>query len=159
MCCCAKPNVNGEPNVYSWDGKSFSTRPPNPPALAEDDELLYDMPGRCGGTDSHSHHFRVVKPRFGDYALLVRHGGGDERLPLGYDKKLVGPLDAMDDTTRYWFLMRLHQVHADAIRTATEETNTVWRKAAAEGRIKTRKQRGRDAVKVWIDPTPKGVEP
>lgn len=25
MCCCAKPNVNGEPG-YSWDGKSVSTR-------------------------------------------------------------------------------------------------------------------------------------
>jgi len=25
MCCCAKPNVNGEPG-YSWDGKNVSTR-------------------------------------------------------------------------------------------------------------------------------------
>jgi hypothetical protein len=50
--------------------------------LSEGDELIYDLPGRCGGMDSHCHHLRLVKAQFGGYALLMRHGGGDERHPL-----------------------------------------------------------------------------
>jgi hypothetical protein len=79
MCCCASPNVNGQPG-YSWDGKSVSTQPVNPPALQERDILLFDEPGRCGGMDSHCHHYRVVKD--GPWISLLRHGGGDERMHL-----------------------------------------------------------------------------
>jgi hypothetical protein len=98
MCCCGKPSINGQPNAYSWDGKSYSTRAPNAPDLMEGDELIYDLPGRCGGMDSHCHHLRLVKARFGGYALLVRHGGGDERLPFGRDKLMAAPLEALDET-------------------------------------------------------------
>ena len=67
MCCCAKPNVNGEPG-YSWDGKSISTRPVDPPMLEDGDVLLFDEPGRCGGMDSHCHHYRLVKSHGSLYA-------------------------------------------------------------------------------------------
>lgn len=48
MCMCGRPTINGEPNAYSWDGKSHSTRQPSPPSLRDGDELLFDEPGRCG---------------------------------------------------------------------------------------------------------------
>ena len=82
MCCCGKPTINGQINAYSWDGKAFMTYEPNPPALEEGDTLLWDEPGRCGGIDAHSHHFRLVKRQWGGLSLLVRHGGGDARLSL-----------------------------------------------------------------------------
>lgn len=58
MCCCGCPVVNGEPG-YKWNPKDTPTvRPVDPPLLNDDDQLLRDEPGRCGGLDSHSHHYR-----------------------------------------------------------------------------------------------------
>ncbi len=83
MCCCGQPTINGTPGAYSWDGKTWSTRQPEPPPLQEGDTLLYDEPGRCGGIDHHSHHFRLVRRQYGGHVVLVRHGGGDERFGIG----------------------------------------------------------------------------
>jgi hypothetical protein len=146
MCCCGKPTVNGEPG-YSWDGKTIGAYPPNPPSLDDGDILIHDEPGRCGGIDSHSHHFRVVIGRQGGFALLVRHGGGDERIDLG-QRHGVNALMQLDSNARYWLLQCLYHVLSDSMRTAANERETLWRKAAAEKRIKTRKTRG--GVRVWI---------
>lgn len=147
MCCCGQPNVNGTSGAYSWDGHSFSTRPVNPPDLGETDKLLYDEPGRCGGIDSHSHHFRLV--RSGSYrCLLVRHGGGDERMALGCASGQIN-LDALDSDGRYWLFHTLYAARRDAAEWARETTTAHWRKAAAEKRIRTRKVRA--GVKVWIE--------
>lgn len=141
MCCCDKPNVNGEPGAYSWDGKTFMTRPPNQPTLAEGDVLIYDLPGRCGGMDSHCHGLRMVKD-YGNYALLVRHGGGEQRHDLGRDKLMVSALESMDDNARYWFLIRFHHVTDKAVRDAVERANGYWEKAVLEKRVKVSKRRG-----------------
>lgn len=148
MCCCEKPTINGQPG-YSWDGKTRYTRPVNPPDLEEGDELLFDEAGRCGGVDSHSHHLRVVRNR-GGFCLLVRHGGGDERIGLGSTRMAIDGLATLDSNARYWLLLRLYHVQADAARHAREASDAGWRKAAAEKRIKTRKVRG--GIKVWIEP-------
>lgn len=145
MCCCKKPTINGEPG-YSWDGKTVSIYKPNPPALIDGDELLADEPGRCGGIDSHCHHFRLVR-RLGQLYLLVRHGGGDESLRLG---NRPGDLLGLKSNPRYWLLQMLYHVQDSSARAASLREESLWRKAAAEKRIKTRKFRG--GVKVWIEP-------
>lgn len=151
MCMCGKPTVNGNPG-YSWDGNSVSIRQPDPPALQEGDILIHDEPGRCGGTDSHCHHFRVVK-RHGRLALLVRHGGGDEQFEHLCNQAVVATvLAAMDSNARYWTLAAMYYMANDAARKSREAVGATWCKAAAEGRIKTRKQRGKNTVKVWIEP-------
>ncbi len=148
MCCCGKPTINGEPG-YSWDGKSFSTRPVHPPELAEGDELLCDEPGRCGGLDCHSHHFRLVKNRYG-YNILVQHGGGAERISLGVIGKYAIPsFDYLDSNQRYWLLHTLYSVHQSATDQTRQQQSLFWRVAAAEKRIKTRKTRA--GTKVWIE--------
>lgn len=152
MCCCGKATINGQPNAYSWDGKSFMTRQPSPPDLRDGDELLYDEPGRCGGTDCHSHHFRLVQG-YGSYDVLVRHGGGDERFSLGVvGRHLVPSLSALDTNGRYWLMHTLYSTRTDTRREVGDAVAQGWRLAAAEKRIKTRKMRG--AVKVWIEPRP-----
>jgi hypothetical protein len=61
MCCCGTPVVNGEPG-YKWQfNDTPGVRPVNAPSLNDNDQLLRDEPGRCGGLDSHSHHYRLVK--------------------------------------------------------------------------------------------------
>lgn len=150
MCMCGKPTVNGEVGAYSWDGKSFMTRQPNAPDLVDGDTLIWDEPGRCGGIDAHSHHFRIVK-RYGSYQLLVRHGGGDERHELCFASKAI-PLDGMTSDERYWTLHTIYSAIRGASEAAANKEASEWRQAAAEKRIKTRKRPGRDLVKVWIEP-------
>lgn len=153
MCCCqhtcGKPNVNGE-NGYSWDGKHIGVHGVNPPDLDADDELLTDDPGRCGQLDSHAYHFRIVKCG-GSFDLLVRHGGGDERFYIG-TRPAVASLLAMDSNDRYWLLQLIYQTQERSARAAREQERKVWMKAAAEKRVKTRKNSRQGTVKVWIEP-------
>jgi|SRR5215216_5426319 len=147
MCCCGKPVINGEQG-YKWNiNDDPSVRPVNPPSLKDTDLLLRDEPGRCGGIDSHCHHYRLVKSS-GSLMLLVRHGGGDERL------RLSGPLESMldhlDSTDCYWALNAIYHAYSDGKRAGSEKTADNWRRAAAEKRIKTRKARGSQTVRVWI---------
>ena len=155
MCCCLKPNVNGTPGAYSWDGKTFLTREPNPPPLGEADTLLWDEPGRCGGIDCHSHHFRLVSRGAYSLTLLVRHGGGDERVPLpGMVRHILPMLDGLSSDQRFWLLHSLYSTYTDAKSLGTLSTASMWRQAAAEKRIKTRKKPRTGMVRVWIEPKP-----
>lgn len=155
MCCCDQPNVNGQPG-YKWQpSHAPSVRPVSAPDLAEGDTLLIDEPGRCGGIDSHSHHYRLVRAKFG-MALLVRHGGGDQRIDLshGNQKAVIAGLLALDSTARYWILNSLFYADMDAKLRTAGEVELKWRAAASEKRIKTRKRRGvhNKSVDVWIEP-------
>jgi hypothetical protein len=153
MCCCGKPNINGTPSAYSWDGQRWMTYKPNPPDLLDGDTLLYDEPGRCGGIDAHSHHFRLVKAASYGHAILVRHGGGDERIHLGCVGSLLVPsLASLDSNGRYWFMHTVYSTLRDGQRSTEDAVALRWRTAAAEKRIKTQKRRGRNAVRVWIEP-------
>lgn len=150
MCCCGKQVVNGQEG-YSWDGKSFGVRPIDAPTLQDGDTLLYDEPGRCGGLDSHCYHYRVVRTRGGGLELLVKHGGGEERFYLSSTKTLVGPLAALDSNGRYWMLNAIFHAQSNAERAGRDAEAGKWRLAAAQKLIKTRKYRGSDSVKVWIE--------
>jgi hypothetical protein len=147
MCCCGKPVVNGQPG-YKWNFNDTATvRPVNPPVLNDNEQLLRDEPGRCGGLDSHSHHYRLAKS-CGSLILLVRHGCGDERL------RLSGPLEGvfaqLESTECYWMLNAIYHASSDGIRSGSQKTDVRWRRAAAEKRIKTRKESGSNNVRVWI---------
>lgn len=150
MCCCGKPTVNGEQG-YSWDGKSFGVRQPDPPQIAEDEVLLFDEPGRCGGVDSHAQHCRVVKGSMGRVLLIVRSGLGDRRIRLSNERAVLESLNRLDSNGRYWLLNAISRADFDARSEAAAEANSSWRKAAAEKRIKTRKMPGQNRVKVWIE--------
>lgn len=153
MCCCASPNINGQPG-YSWDGKTVGVRPVDPPALGERDTLLFDLPGRCGGMDSHCHHYRVVASggsQFGQLALLVRHGAGDQRIRLSLPRG-VELLTPLTETSRYWLVNAIFHAEADGRMAGRASELARWRDAAAEKRIKVRKVRGKDAVSVSIEP-------
>lgn len=148
MCCCGKPTINGT-DGYKWnkpDGPT-SVYPVNPPTLEENDKLLADEPGRCGGSDSHHLHLRLVKNC--GLVLLAKHGGGEERF------RLSGPVGdrllSLDSDGRYWLLAAMYHAYAQGKNEAAGQTASIWRKAAAEKRIKTRKQRGGNGVKVWIE--------
>lgn len=148
MCCCGKPTINGELG-YRWQPNDTPmVRQVNPPELGENDQLLRDLPGRCGGIDSHCHHFRIVK-HFSSQYLLVRNGTGDHRMRVPNMAENI--LASLDSGPAYWLAQSLYSAHQNGAREAREEEAATWRKAAAEGRLKTRKQRGQNCIKVWIE--------
>jgi hypothetical protein len=151
MCCCEKPTVNGEFG-YKWQPNDIPiVRTPHAPELLEDQSLLYDEPGRCGGLDSHSHHYRLVR-WYSSLYLLVRHGGGDESFRLCTTTTLLDTLTALDSNARYWVLNALYHAHSDGKKAGIDKAENYWRAAAADGRIKTRKLRGQNAVRVSVVP-------
>lgn len=162
MCCCPKPNKNGEPG-YSWDGKSVGTRAPNGPDVLEAETMVFDEPGRCrplingsGAIDYHSHHFRVVGARFDHFALLVRHGGGDERIELHTTDRIPDLLALLPDSdARYLLMHALYNAHSEAADAARSSEAHKWRAAAADKRIKTRRYPKRGTTKVWIEEGPR----
>lgn len=147
MCCCGKAVINGEEG-YSWDGKTFSIRKPWYPELQEGDDLIRDLPGRCGGVDSHSFDLRLVNARFYGATLLVQSGLGTTRLNLHCRKLEI--FKSLSDDDCYWLLMMIYHTQFDSASAAQEREAAKWSKAAASKRIKTRK--GTNAVKVWIEP-------
>jgi hypothetical protein len=153
MCCCDKPNVNGQPG-YRWQPEDKpSIRQPYPPELEPNDVLLHDEPGRCGGIDCHCHHYRLVRQHSCLY-LLTKHGGGVERIRLSRSEAFIATLAVLDSDQRYWILHTIYHAQSDSARNAAEKASATWQRAAAEKRIKTQKVRNSERVKVWIETTP-----
>lgn len=125
MCCCRTARVNGE-NGYSWDGKTFGVYPVHLPEMEEGDELIRDLPGRCGGIDSHSHDFRVVVQRWGRLFLLVNHGGGSERIRLSGFGGVVDTFKNLSEREAYWLALTIYDAHSDARSQAKDETTAKW---------------------------------
>jgi len=151
MCACGTPNVNGQPG-YRWQPNDPpGTRMPYAPELAEGDGLLFDEPGRCGWRlDSHCHHYRVVGP---DFALLVRHGGGVERVRLSNGLAVVNALQALDSDGRYWLLNTIHHAQSDANRRGRANESRYWHLAALDKRIRVRTRHGQRRVEVLPEVT------
>jgi len=152
MCCCDKPNVNGTIG-YKWQPNDTpSIRRPDPPELAESeqDALLYDEPGRCGGIDSHCHHYRVTRGTC--LTILYKNGGGEGRIRISNSTAMYPILDALDSNGRYWLLNSIYHAHNDGKMNGAGRMDEQWRKAAAEKRVKTRKLPHGKGVKVWLEP-------
>ena len=151
MCGCGSPTINGTFG-YRWQPNDNPTiYPLNPPKISEGDALLFDEPGRCTKRlDSHSYHYRVVK-RQGRLWLLVAHGSGQEEFNLHAEQSFADTLANLDTNQRYFVCNTIYQTAADAADKARKSENLRWRQAAAEKRIKTRKVRGCDSYKVWIE--------
>jgi hypothetical protein len=143
--------------------KNWGADPRRAPTLQEGDELLYDECGRVHekgtwgnsancGIDYRSHYFRIVKAQYGGCWLLVKHGGGEERIQLDYNVHHVKLIfDLLCSDRRYLLMHMLHSVHREALKQGQDDTARHYQKAFIEGRLKKRKLPKQDAVKVWIE--------
>jgi len=126
------------------------------PTIKAGDVELFSEYGRIiGNVDYRSHWFVLVKSETGSQAaLIVKHGGGEERIPLGYTSGLnaVKSFSALDSEGRYLTMHLLYRIHTEARRMAAEETRATYNRAFVDGRLKKRKLRGVASVKVWIEP-------
>lgn len=145
--------------------RNWGAEPWREPALAEGDKPLFSECGRViygnidhragGGTDYRSHWFRLVVGEHRTYYVLVQHGGGEERIRLHgawMTRPVAVAMERMTSDERYLLLHLLFSTHRDAERAAQDRTSLQYRQAFAEGRLKKRKNRGSNTVKVWIEP-------
>jgi hypothetical protein len=57
-----------------------------------------------------------------------------------------------DERARFFHCLSLTDLHREAMAWGAEETAARYRRAFIEGRLKKRKLRGQDSMKVWIEP-------
>jgi hypothetical protein len=135
-------------NKKSWSDEEWRA-----PTLLGGDVELYSEPGRIAfDVDFRSYWFKVVKAEYGGYFLLVKHGGGEERYRLNYgNQNFEKTLEPLPSDARFLTLF----TYMDVIRTAKSHARygaiEEYRKAFVEGRLKKRKQPGRNSYKVWIE--------
>jgi hypothetical protein len=101
-------------------------------------------------TDFKSHWLCLVKPKYGPYTLLVKHGAGEERIPLVYIHVATGllALSTLDADQRYLVLYTILRAHTDAQREATQATANKYQVAFLEGRLKRRRRNHRYHVEI-----------
>ena len=140
------------------DPDDWGREPWRQPTIEADDTLIFSEPGRVlrggdfGGVDCRSHSFAVVKPKFGEFTLCVKHGGGEERVSIGHSKRIILALTQMDSDALYWTLHTMLDIFHRAESETRDRTASEYRRAFVSGRLKKRKQPGRESYKVWIDP-------
>ena len=128
------------------------------PDLDEGDTLLFDECGRVlrysndREVDCRSHYFRVVRAKYGRTFLLVKHGGGQERVGLFLAQAvLLEGIGAMTSDQRYLLLHTMLNIAHDAARQAGTQAANRYCTAFVEGRLKKRKRPGQESYKVWIE--------
>jgi hypothetical protein len=130
------------------------------PAAVADETILFDEPGRvlptrnphCD-TDYRAYYLRLVKDQYGQTCLRIRHGAGEERYTLGTRANaLATALAKLDSDERYSVLFAAYDLARDAATFASNDTAHEYRTAFVDGRLKKRKRRGQQEVKVWIEP-------
>lgn len=92
----------------------------------------------------------LVRMKYGGYALLVKHGGGEERVPLGFEHTITGLLacDSLTSDQRYLTLYLLYNTYRETKRITKNTEGSFYRVAFLEGRLKRKKQNHRYFVTV-----------
>ena len=113
------------------------------PTVLESDTIIFSEHGRiANNVDFRSHWLLLVKAQYGGYFLLVKHGGGEERIALGYNH-VCNALDALGQLTedqRYLILYCLYATHKNAKCDTLRDTTSYFHLAFLEGRLKRRKR-------------------
>lgn len=119
--------------------------------FSECGRLLPSVGGRAGDMICYrSHYFRVVRGQYGGFRLLVKHGGGQEEIPLGGEYRgLIPVLATLDSDSRYIALYALYDVNKEATYKAERATKEEYMTAFLEGRMKSRKCKRE--TRFWIE--------
>ena len=125
---------------------------------------MYDEPGRIiycpkelaryegEGTDCRSHWYRLIKPRFGPWTLLVKHGGGTERVELGHNyNNFPAIFDPLTSDARYLLMSQLMSTYQAGKDGASMRVSDAYELAFVEGRLKKRKYPNQSTYKVWVE--------
>ena len=150
-----------------YDPDNYGSESWREPAPDEGDTVIFSEFGRSlDNTNYKSHWFMLVSQRFGGYALLVKHGGGQERINLGYlcffhkgHPRIIDTMKVMDTDDRYLMLHTFYDIHTDSRRAERDKVTAELKTAFVEGRLKKRKIKGQAAYKVKVEPRQASINP
>lgn len=84
--------------------------------------------------------------------IRVRHGGGWEVWRGDYFlARILARIP--DDMAAFWLCWHAIDNHRNAYDAGVRDASASYQKAFVDGRLKKRKMPGRDAMKVWIEPS------
>ena len=135
--------------------KNYGAEPWREPKPEEGDTVIFSEHGRVlDNTCYRSHWLMLVKCQYGGHALLVKHGGGEERINLFSAGRYRVPdsLALLDSDFRYLMLYQLFRIHTEAKRNGEKQARADMTMAFVEGRLKKRKIKGQGAYKVKVEP-------
>jgi len=125
-----------------------------------DQIVVFEQKGRViNGTDFSSFTLKIVKD-FNSYVLKVSHGGGTEKFHLFFDRyePVIQALKTMDADTSFLTVFAFYDLCKSNFEKGFNVAESTYQRAAAEGRLKTRKVRGENRVKVWVEESPVEME-
>lgn len=142
--------------------ENYGADPWREPKQDEDDTVIFSEHGRVlDKTDYRSHWLMLVEEPYQTLTLLVKHGGGQERIRLGYHtrywKQVAQSMQPMDSDGRYLMLYALYRLYRETRRQAEDRVRAEMKLAFVEGRLKKRKVRGQNAYKVTVERKIEGV--
>lgn len=132
--------------------KNWGAEEGRAPDIEPNEIILFSECGRVLNKVCYrSHYFRIVKSEYGSISLLVKHGGGQERITEWLLSKILAALEILDSDNRYLLMYAVYQSWREGKREGVEKTSTHYRQAFVEGRLRKRKLPKLSAVKVWIE--------
>ena len=126
------------------------------PTVPDDETLLYLEPGRVlqQGRDrvDYGSFWYSLSLRLGRLLLRVKHGAGEECHDLGYENpQKLAAFAALDSDSRFMMFHTIRGLGEESAKMAASKMRHDYAKAFVDGRLRKRKQRGANEVKVWID--------
>lgn len=124
------------------------------PTVEMDEIMLRSEHGRIThNVDYRSHWFILVKSGHHSYVVVVKHGGGEERvqLPRVNGDVVAKIICSLDSDEAYLLMHKLYDIHKDAANEARDKTAQKYKSAFVEGRLKKRKLPAQGVTKVWIE--------
>lgn len=118
--------------------------------------VLLEEKGRViGEVDYNCYTLKLVRD-MGFHHLYVTHGAGEEKISLIHVKEqVIKNILNMDPDTRFLTLFAFYDIAKSEFQKGFNKAEVIYQRAAAEGRLKTRKVRGENRVRVWVeDPGP-----
>lgn len=132
--------------------ENYGADPWRTPKLEADDTVIYSECGRVIDNICYrSHWLMIVKGKYGPYYLVVKHGGGQERIAIDYTEKAVKALANLESEQRYLLMYTMLSMSTEAYRRGIKDGEEKYRKAFVDGKLKKRKLPKQNAVKTWIE--------
>lgn len=116
------------------------------------DNVLLEEKGRViGEVDYNCYTLKLVRD-MGAHYLYVTHGAGEEKISLIHVKEqVIKTILNMEPDTRFLTLFAFYDIAKSEFQKGFNKAEITYQRAAAEGRLKTRKVRGENRVRVWVE--------
>lgn len=85
------------------DERNWGAEPERAPTPADGETIVFSEYGRImDRTDYRSHWFMLVRGKHGGFYLLVKHGAGQERFQVAWNKRIASALEMLPSDDRYF---------------------------------------------------------